>query len=145
MDLLAREKKIKNTLKDVIEDFAPNMTIGDFNKLAKTFLEDSGIVELLNMSCESEYLREYQQLAEQGLLVKLELKVGDTVIWDDNFGKSNNPQEYTITGYSFGEAEDYIDEPVVTDEFVYYCVNSTGSITGSFAASEIGKSIFLKK
>lgn len=142
MDLLAREKRIRESLKNVIEDFQPNMLFGDFNKLAKAFLEDSGIVELLNMACETEYLKEYQKLEAKGLLVKLELKVGDTVIWDDNCGQ---PKEYTITGYSFGEAEDYIDEPVVTDEIVYYCTTASGGIIGSFASSEIRKSVFLKK
>lgn len=87
-------------------------------------------------------LKYYEDAEEQGLLLRLQLKVGDTVIWDDNCG---NPKRYTITGYSFGEAEDYIDEPVVTDEIVYYCTNSSGSIIGSFASSEIGKTVFLTK
>lgn len=65
MDLLAREKKIKDTLKDVIEDFAPNMLIGDFKKLADSFMKDSGINELLNMACESETLKENQRNCDE--------------------------------------------------------------------------------
>lgn len=50
-----------------------------------------------------------------------------------------------ITGYSFGTAESYIDDPVTVEEIVYYCKNLGGSITGSFAKSEINKSVFLTK
>ena len=52
---------------------------------------------------------------------------------------------YRITGFSFGTAEDYIDEPVKENEIIYYCSNPIGSITGSFASSEIGKTVFLTK
>lgn len=82
---------------------------------------------------------EYQRLKEQGLIPMC--KVGDS-IWDIDFGK---PDACEITGYSFGTAEDYMDEPVSEKEIVYYYTNLRGSITGSFAASEIGKSVFLTK
>nr|DAK72584.1 MAG TPA: hypothetical protein [Caudoviricetes sp.] len=88
-----------------------------------------------------EQLKEYQQLEEQGRLVKLPCKVGDTV-WDNDYGR---PCAYTITAFSFGECEEYICEPVTTKEVVFYYANSNGSITGSFAESEIGKSVFLNK
>ena len=84
-------------------------------------------------------LAAYEDAEEQGLLVKLPCKVGDTV-WDNDFGK---PCAYTITGFSLGTGEDYIDEPVSEKEIVYYCSNSSGSITESFAAIEIGKTVFL--
>ena len=84
-------------------------------------------------------LGEYENLEEQGLLLKLICKVGN-VIWDNDYGK---PCAYTITGFSYGEADSYIDEPVATDDIVYYYSNSNGSITGSFASNEIGKSVFL--
>ena len=86
-------------------------------------------------------LKEYQQLEEQGRLIKLPCKVGDTV-WDNDCGR---PCAYTITAFSFGECEEYICEPVTTKEAVFYYANSSGSITGSFAESEIGKSVFLNK
>lgn len=92
----------------------------------------------------AEYLRkfkDYRYLEEQGRLVKLPCKVGDTV-WDNDCGR---PCAYTITAFSFGECEEYICEPVTTKEVVFYYTNSSGSITGSFAESEIGKSVFLNK
>lgn len=86
-------------------------------------------------------LADYEDLEEQGRLIKLPCKVGDTV-WDNNYGR---PCAYTITAFSFGECEEYICEPVTTKEAVFYYANSSGSITGSFAESEIGKSVFLNK
>ena len=86
-------------------------------------------------------LAEYEDLEEQGLLLRLPCKVGDTV-WDNDYGK---PCAYTITGFSFGTGEDYIDEPVSLREVVCYYSNYSGSITGSFAVSEIGKTLFLTK
>lgn len=88
-----------------------------------------------------ETLKKYEDLEEQGRLVKLPCKVGDTV-WDNDCGR---PCAYTITAFSFGECEEYICEPVTTKETVFYYANSSGSITGSFAESEIGKSVFLTK
>ena len=84
-------------------------------------------------------LKDYEDLEEQGLLLKLPCKVGDTV-WDNDYGK---PCLYTITGFSFGTGEGYIDEPVSLKEVVYYYSNYSGSITGSFAVSELCKSVFL--
>lgn len=89
----------------------------------------------------AEKLAEYEGLEEQGRLIKLPCKVGDTV-WDNDFGR---PCAYTITAFSFGECEEYICEPVTTKKAVFYYANSSGSITGSFAESEIGKSVFLNK
>ena len=86
-------------------------------------------------------LADYEDLEEQGRLIKLPCKVGDTV-WDNDFGR---PCAYTITAFSFGECEEYICEPVTTKEVVFYYANSSGSITGSFAESEIGKTVFLTR
>ena len=86
-------------------------------------------------------LAEYEDLEEQGRLISLPCKVGDTV-WDNDCGR---PCAYTITAFSFGECEEYICEPVTTKEVVFYYANSSGSITGSFAESEIGKTVFLTK
>lgn len=88
-----------------------------------------------------EKLAKYEDLEEQGRLVILPCKVGDTV-WDNDYGR---PCAYTITAFSFGECEEYICEPVTKKETVFYYANSSGSITGSFAESEIGKSVFLNK
>ena len=96
--------------------------------------------------CENDYfisvqekLREYEDLEDQGLLLRLPCKIGDTV-WDNDYG---NPCAYTITGFSVGTGEDYIDEPVSSKEVVYYYSNYSGTITGSFAVSELGKTVFL--
>lgn len=97
---------------------------------------DCGIVEDMVKK-----LANYEDLEEQGRPIKLPCKVGDTV-WDIDCGR---PCAYTITAFSFGECEEYICEPVTTKEVVFYYVNSSGSITGSFAESEIGKSVFLNK
>lgn len=86
-------------------------------------------------------LADYEDLEEQGRLIKLPCKVGDTV-WDNDYGR---PCAYTITAFSFGECEEYICEPVTKKETVFYYANSSGSIIGSFAESEIGKSVFLNK
>ena len=88
---------------------------------------------------EVEQYKDYKDLDEQGLLLRLPCKLGDTV-FDNDFGK---PCKYTITGFSFGTGEDYIDEPVSEKEVVYYCSNYSGSITGSFAVSELGNTVFL--
>ncbi len=48
------------------------------------------------------HLKEYQQLEEQGRLLKLPCKVGDTV-WDIDYGI---PFACTITAFSFGECDE---------------------------------------
>ena len=95
--------------------------------------------EITTSICEK--LGKYEDLEEQGRLIKLPCKVGDTV-WDNDFDR---PCAYTITAFSFGECEEYICKPVTTKEVVFYYENSSGSITGSFAESAIGKSVFLNK
>lgn len=76
---------------------------------------------------------------EQGLLLRLRLKVGDVIRFDDHSGV------YEITGYSFGTAEEYIDDPLKTDEVIYYYKNYSGSTTGSFVESLIGDKVFLEE
>lgn len=83
--------------------------------------------------------KEYEDLEKQGLLIKLPCKVGD-IIWDNDYGV---PTAYEITGYSFGESDGYIEYPASKTEIVFYFSNTSGSITGSFASNEIGKSVFL--
>ena len=113
-------------------------------KYLKTTTMNNPIKEYWEHKQVAEYLRklkEYEDLEEQGRLIKLPCKVGDTV-WDNDYGR---PCSYTITAFSFGECEEYICEPVTTKEAVFYYSNSSGSITGSFAESEIGKSVFFNK
>lgn len=85
-------------------------------------------------------LADYEDLEEQGLLVKLPCKVGD-IIWDNDFGY---PQSYEINAYSYGYCDSYV-ESYVEEEVVFYFENSNRSITGSFPMSEIGKTVFLTR
>ena len=79
----------------------------------------------------------YEDLEEQGLLVRLPCKVGD-MVWDNDFGY---PESYEIKAFSYGYCDSYV-EPDIEDEIIFYYENYTGSITGAFPMSEIGKTIF---
>lgn len=87
-------------------------------------------------------LAEYEDLEEQGRLLKFPCKVGD-MVWDIDFGR---PCSYEVTGFSFGSLndDDWEEEKVLGQVVVYY-TNSNGSITGTFAVSEIGKTVFLTR
>ncbi len=87
-------------------------------------------------------LAEYEDLEEQEKLLKLPCAVGDTV-WDNDFGR---PYCYEVTGFSFGSLnDDDWEEEKILDKIIVYYTNSSGSITGSFAESEIGKTVFLTR
>lgn len=87
-------------------------------------------------------LAEYEDLEEQNKLLKLPCAVGD-IIWDIDFGR---PCGYEVTGFSFGSLnDDDWEEEKVLDKVVVYYTNSNGSITETFAVSEIGKSVFLTR
>lgn len=85
-------------------------------------------------------LKSYKEAEEQGLLVRLPCKIGDTV-WDNDFGY---PQSYEIKAFSYGYCDSYI-ESYVEEEIMIYYENSNGSITGAFPMSEIGKTVFLTR
>ena len=85
-------------------------------------------------------LAAYEDLEEQGLLVRLPCKVGDTV-WDNDFG---HPESYEIKAFSYGYCDSYV-EPDIEDEIIFYYENYPGSITGAFPMSEIGKTVFLTR
>lgn len=87
-------------------------------------------------------LKDYEDLEEQGKLLKLPCKIGD-MVWDIDFGRACS---YEVTGFSFGSLNnDDWEEEKILDQVVVYYTNSNGSITGTFAASEIGKTIFLTR
>lgn len=150
LDIDSREL-IKNLAKDMCDEDLSDMSDEEFDEYMAEMLSvevDSqiGLLALFYrnlwaMADLREKLKEYEDLEEQGRLVKLPCKVGD-IVWDNDFGR---PCAYTITAFSFGECEEYICEPVTTKETVFYYANSSGSITGSFTESEIGKSVFLNK
>lgn len=88
-----------------------------------------------------EKCKKYEELQAQGRLLELPCAVGDNV-WNNHFGR---PYAYEVTGFSFGDFnEDYCeDELTVFDQVMVFYRNSSGSIAGSFATSEIGKTVFL--
>ena len=87
-----------------------------------------------------EELKSYKEAEEHGLLVKLPCKVGD-IVWDNDFGY---PESYEIKAFSYGYCDSYV-EPDIEDQIIFYYENYSGSITGSFAMSEIGKTVFLTR
>lgn len=74
-----------------------------------------------------EELKFYKEAEEQGLLVRLPCKVGDTV-WDNDFGY---PESYEIKAFSYGYCDSYV-EPDIEDQIIFYYENYSGSITGVF-------------
>lgn len=86
-------------------------------------------------------LKSYKDLEEQKKLLKLPCAVGD-VIWNNDWGW---PCSFEVTGFSFGNLNDGFDEEKVLEEVLVYFTNSSGSITGNFAVSEIGKTVFLTR
>lgn len=89
-------------------------------------------------------LCDYEDLEEQGLLVRLPCKVGDTV-WDNDFGY---PESYEIKAFSYGYCDSYVEPGIgIEDEIIFYYENYTHSIsiTGAFPMSEIGKTVFLTR
>jgi hypothetical protein len=87
-----------------------------------------------------EELKSYKEAEEQGLLVRLPCKVGD-MVWDNDFGY---PESYKIKAFSYGYCDSYV-EPDIEDQIIFYYENYSGSITGAFPTSEIGKTIFLTR
>lgn len=87
-----------------------------------------------------EKLAIYEDLEEQGLLMRLPVKIGD-MIWDNDFG---HPVSYEIKAFSYGFCDSYV-EPNIEDEIIFYYENYNGSITGVFPMSEIGKTVFLTR
>lgn len=89
-----------------------------------------------------EKLADYEDLEEQGLLVRLPCKVGD-MVWDNDFGY---PESYEIKAFSYGYCDSYVEPSMgIEDEIIFYYENYNGSITGAFPMSEIGKSVFLTR
>lgn len=79
--------------------------------------------------------------SHQGSIIKLPCNVGDTV-WKNDCGSLC---AYTITAFSLGECNGFIEEPVSKKEIILYISNLNGSFTESFPESEIGKTVFLTK
>lgn len=87
-------------------------------------------------------LATYEDLEEQGLLVRLPCKVGD-MLWYNILGYT---ESYEIKAFSYGYCDGYIEAgEEIGDEIIFYCENHTGSIIGSFPMSGIGKIVFLTR
>lgn len=92
----------------------------------------------------AEKLATYEDLEEQGLLVRLPCKVGD-MVWDNDLGY---PESYEIKAFSYGYCDSYVEPGIgIEDEIIFYYENYTHSIsiTGAFPMSEIGKTVFLTR
>ena len=87
-----------------------------------------------------EELKSFKKAEEQGLLVRLPIKIGSTV-WDNDFGY---PESYEIKAFSYGYCDSYV-EPDIEDQIIFYYENYNGSITGAFPISELGKTVFLTR
>ena len=132
---MALDKKIKQLrgTQGRAEKYAPEGKDGMEARALRALGEDSK-----RLADWLEELKCYKKLEERGRLVVLPCEIGDTV-YDCDLGRIT---PYIITGYSFGAAEGYIDEPVSCDQIVFYYSNGSGSITGSFAESVIGAGMF---
>ena len=87
-------------------------------------------------------LAEYEQLEEQGLLVRLPCKGGDML----GYNILGYTESYEIKAFSDGYCDGYIEAgEEIGDEIIFYCENHTGSIIGSFPMSGIGKIVFLTR
>lgn len=87
-------------------------------------------------------LADYEDLEEQGLLVRLPCKVGD-MVWDNDFGY---PESYEIKAFSYGYCDSYVEPGIgIEDEIIFYYESYTRSIAGAFPMSEIGKTVFLTR
>ena len=87
-----------------------------------------------------EELKSYKEAEEQSLLVRLPCKAGDTV-WDNDFG---HPVSYGIKAFSYGYCDSYVESDI-EDEIIFHYENYSGSITGAFPMSELGKTVFLTR
>ena len=116
-------------------------------RLTETYPCDLCNVELCYRQCykmtlwaekAKEKLAEYESAEEEGKLLMLPCTVRDR-IWDIEYG---TPCSYEITGFSIGNLN---DEAKSLDKVIFYYSSSDGSITGKFAVSEIGKTVFLTR
>ena len=82
-------------------------------------------------------LAELEVLEEQGLLVRLPCKVGDTV-WDIDTGYQ---EPYKITAFSYG-CHDLVGFGC-DDDITFYYTSCRRQTAGAFLLSEIGKTVFL--
>lgn len=96
-------------------------------------------LELANIAVAMNELKKYKDLEEKGKLMQLPCAVGDKV-WDI---EDVIPRRLKVTGFSLGDLNDDNEEIKILNQVFVHYTNPSGSITGSFAAGEVGKSVFL--
>lgn len=72
--------------------------------------------------------------------MRLSIKIGD-MVWDNDFGY---PESYEIKAFSYGYCDSYVESDI-EDQIIFYYENYSGSITGAFPMSGIGKTVFLSR
>lgn len=126
-----------------LEELKSYKDIGTLKELKE--LKENGTftgLELAKLAIMQKELKEYKDLEKHGLLVRLPCKVGDMVL-DNDFGYQ---ELYKIKAFSYGYCDSYVEPDIGTeDEIIFYYENYTGSITGAFPMSEIGKTVFLTR
>ena len=157
-----REISLRNMVREIMEQYEGEYDeqLNDDELLDTILFESlqypaesgmSAFIAIFNMLAWSladlrERLKKYEDLEEQGRLLELPCKIGDTV-WDIELGK---PCSYEVTGVSFGKLEeDFYDdteaEKFDDDDIIFYFRNSSGSISGYFAVCELWKTMFLTR
>ena len=128
-------------LKKAIPDITEKVLYTQLRDLQKSGIIEKEIVNEQPPKTILYHLREeYKDLEKHGLLVRLPCKVGDMVL-DNDFGYQ---ELYEIKAFSYGYCDSYVEPDIGTeDEIIFYYENYTGSITGAFPMSEIGKTVFL--
>lgn len=128
-------------LAEWLEELKSYKDIGTLKELKE--LKENGTftgLELAKLAIMQKELKEYKDLEKHGLLVRLPCKVGDMVL-DNDFGYQ---ELYEIKAFSYGYCDSYVESDIGTEnEIIFYYENYTGSITGAFPMSEIGKTVFL--
>lgn len=109
-------------------------TVANYGSISYECQVSEGL-ELLEKAMKK--LADYEDAEENGLLVRLPFKINKTV-WCIDFKRVDR---YDITGFSLGKTFTD-DEPLTEEELICHYANYSGSVNGSFAVSEIGKTVF---
>lgn len=132
-------ERLTERYKDSIANIVLIRECGD--KLCKDICDD---IECNCSKCELEKVLEklatYEDLEEQGLLVRLPCKVGD-IVYDSFFGY---PEPHMVKAISYGYCIGYV-EPKIENEIIFYCENYTNTMKVIFPMKELGRTVFLTR
>lgn len=142
-DICNKYVKEYEQIAEWLEELKSYRDIGTLKELKE--LKENGAftgLELAKLAIMQKELKEYKDAEEQGLLVRLPCKVGD-MVWDNDF---RYPESYEIKAFSYGYCDSYVEPGIgIEDQIIFYYENYSGSITGAFPMSEIGKTVFLTR